>query len=88
MCNQGTKTDLHVLQVTSMINDILVHLNSMNKMEDFSNDERCLHLSFRVSFVKLVTITQSILSLHVASSRHVLAQIQSLHHTGFLCHSV
>ena len=32
MRNQGTKTGLHVLQVTSMTNDILVHLNGMNKM--------------------------------------------------------
>ena len=32
-----------------MTNDVLVHLNGMNKMEDFSHDEWCLHLSYQCS---------------------------------------
>ena len=41
---------MHLLQVVlgykSMTNDVLVHLNGMNKMADFSHEEGYLHLCF------------------------------------------
>ena len=72
-----------------MTNDILVHLNGINKMGDFRYEERYLHLSFSVLLVKSGTIILSVhQEMYLIQSLNHMACTTLLGHAALHVHSV